>query len=307
MLHGSGRTPAMEKSWRVWLEAHPENRAAWELATEVYADTGDLPAKASTHTGIDEESRSPWRAVATVALLALIALSVGWWGYSYKSAHTLLTALGEQRTLILEDGTRVELNTNSRIVERYNDRVRAVTLEAGEVYFKISPEPRPFVVYAGSRAILALGTEFVIRREDTEDTSLAVTLIEGKAAVVPVQSARAVPTAAVGGAKTLKPGQRLRLTRAGVLNIDTPSIDRETAWRHGRVVFEDTPLSEAIDELNRYNTVKLRLSSNVPDSLRVGGTFLTTDAENFADSVKAQYGLQLSRDSQGLILEASLP
>ena len=112
---------------------------------------------------------------------------------------------------------------------------------------------------------------------------------------------------AAPSSSSLKPGQRLRLTRDGGLNIDTPSIDRETAWRHGRVVFEDTPLSEAVNELNRYNTVKLRLSSNVPDSLRVGGTFLTTDAENFADSVKAQYGLQLSRDSQGLILEAYPP
>jgi transmembrane sensor len=301
-LHGSGRTPAMERSWRAWLGARSENEAAWELATEVYAETGDLPARLPTPGKMSQESRLPRRAVAMVSVLALGILTAVVWSVYWT--HSFRTAPGQQMTALLDDGTRVELNTNSRVVERYTTEVRAVSLESGEVYFKINPEVRrPFVVFAGSHAIRALGTEFVVRREDDNGTPLTVTLIEGKVAVVPAQSGQAIPTADDAGAKVLSPGQRLRLSQNGRLDIDTPALDRETAWRQGHLIFDNTPLAEAVNELNRYNTLKLRLSPDVPDSIRVGGTVVTTDMEDFAKSVQAQHSLTLIRDAQGFLLE----
>jgi len=314
MLHGGGRTPAMEEAWRSWFEESPQNRAAWELATEVYADTAGVQAKLPSRADVEEGSPFPWHRVAVVALLAFVTLSTVVGVRYWSSSHTVSTALGEQRTLILADGTRVELNTDSRLVERYDGRVRSVIVDRGEVYFNVSHEhePRPFVVVAPGQTILALGTKFIVRRDDIGAVPLAVTLIEGRVAVVPTGSGRIVPKANIPGEQRLTPGQRLRFTRDGDSRIDTPSIAQETAWRQGQLDFENAPLSDAVAEFNRYNSVKLRLGSGVRDSIPVNGIFLTSDVASFADSVAQANGLRVvhpapTESSQELVLEADSP
>lgn len=316
MLHGGGRTPDMEEAWRGWFEASQQNRAAWELATEVYADTAGAQATLPSRADVEEGGLFSRHRVAVVALLALVTLGTVVGVRYWPDSHTISTALGEQRALTFEDGTRVELNTDSRLVERYDGKVRSVRVEKGEVYFNVSHEheQRPFVVVAAGHAVLALGTEFIVRRDDISAVApLAVTLIKGSVAVVPTtESSRTIPTANTPGGQKLTHGQRLRFTRDGGSSIDTPSIGQETAWRLGQLDFKNTPLSEAVAEFNRYNKVKLRLGPGVPDSIPVNGTFLSRDLDSFVDSVAPAHGLRVVRhspteSSQELVLEAYLP
>ena len=101
----------------------------------------------------------------------------------YLRSDAVVTGVGEQRTLTLEDGTRIQLNTDTRAVVRYDERLRRVELEKGEAMFEVARRPDwPFVVTAGDRQIRALGTAFVVRREAEV---LAVTLVEGKVTVTP--------------------------------------------------------------------------------------------------------------------------
>src|ERR1700730_8306871 len=96
----------------------------------------------------------------------------------YLHSDAVVTAVGEQRTLTLEDGTRVYLNTNSRAIVHYDKKLRQVNLEKGEALFEVAKRPDwPFVVTAGDRQVTALGTAFIVRRGGKD---FAVTLLEGK-------------------------------------------------------------------------------------------------------------------------------
>ncbi|MEJ1962448.1 MAG: FecR domain-containing protein [Gammaproteobacteria bacterium] len=90
------------------------------------------------------------------ATLALIALGT----FFYLRDAGIGTDVGEQRTLTLADGTRIYLNTDTRVVVRYDEHVRRVELKSGEALFEVAHRPdQPFVVVAGDRTITALGTD----------------------------------------------------------------------------------------------------------------------------------------------------
>jgi transmembrane sensor len=84
--------------------------------------------------------------------------------------------------------------------------------------------------------------------------------------------------------------------------IDTPSIDRVTAWRRGQLIFDDTSLAEAAAEFNRYDADRIVIESAPARSLRVGGVFLIGDAESFAVSMASAHHLRLIRRGSALVL-----
>src|SRR5690606_35616051 len=134
-------------------------------------------------------------------------------------------------------------------------------LERGEAFFDVAKDPtRPFIVTAGERVVTALGTSFVVRFDPNQ---VAVTLVEGRVAVS--EHADAATTASLKSASSskgdapsagdfliLEPGERVTFAETGSAVIDQPRSDATAAWRRGEVVLNDTPLSEAALEMNRY-------------------------------------------------------
>ncbi len=122
------------------------------------------------------------RRLLVIATLALFCVGLGIYGFLNRSI--VRTSVGEQRVMTLEDGTRVVLNTATRISVQYDRSARRVRLESGEALFEVAKRPEwPFVVTVGERQVTALGTSFVVRR----DAELAaVTLVEGKVVITPV-------------------------------------------------------------------------------------------------------------------------
>jgi transmembrane sensor len=233
----------------------------------------------------------------------------------YLHSDAVVTAVGEQRTLTLEDGTRVYLNTNSRAVVHYDKKLRQVNLEKGEALFEVAKRPEwPFVVTAGNQQVTALGTEFIVRW-DSKD--LAVTLVEGKVIVSPVkfvstgaskrqeEGASTTPERTPGpdaaAEFTLSPGQRLTLAGSASPKVDRPPLERVTAWQRGQVAFDDTPLKEAVAEMNRYSTMRLQIEDPSAAAIRVSGIFRAGDSANFAQAVAKTYRLQV-RDQGGDVI-----
>ena len=159
--------------------------------------------------------------------------------------------------LTLNDGTRVYLNTATRIVIHYDRFTRRVELETGEALFDVAKATdRPFIVSAGDRQVTALGTSFLVRRDDQR---LAVTLVEGRVRV--------------NQKFTLTPGERLTLTPGGAARLGEPPLDKATAWRRGQVVLDDTPLAVAVAEMNRYSPIQLEIEQPEAGSLLISGLF----------------------------------
>lgn len=323
-MHGDTRGRGVENGLRRWLHANPDNARAFELATEVWEDAEGLRRFVPLRPQARSASRGGWQFAVAAAALATMLLVVGivW----FQHVGVIATGVGEQRQLVLEDGTRVFLNTDTRLVVKYDEQARRVELRRGEALFNVAKKSDwPFIVVVGDRQVKALGTSFVVRRDDER---VAVMLMEGRVQVSPQSSstpsipadtqaqvdansvAPAQPAAATDQLPketfTLTPGQRLTFTNGAAASLDTPSMERATAWRRGQVILDDTPLRVAAEEMNRYNSIKVVIESPEAAELLVNGLFQAGDSTHFANAVAQAYGLRIV-ERGGAIVLAGIP
>jgi transmembrane sensor len=300
-LHGPDRDAALEARVRRWIQEDPRHAAAFELATEAWQRSGNLPGYLPKHTPILKQSRSRPSVPALCGMAAVCAVLVSM-VYLLRD-NTLVTGPAEQRSVELSDGTQVSLNANSRVVVQYDDHVRKVTLASGEVLFDvIKHQSRPFVVIVGDRKVIAMGTSFLVRREEPTGSAFAITLVEGQVAIEPISWPNVLPSSRVAGLKLLSPGERLRFAGGATEKVDSPAIDRITAWQRGQLIFDDTSLSEAAAEFNRYGTKKLVIDNPEVGKLRVGGVFRIGGPTSFAQAVAREYHLQIITRGDTIVL-----
>jgi transmembrane sensor len=296
-LHGSGRKSSLETALKTWLAASPLHARAFELATEAWELGGAVPAAALPRIGSvrGHRPRVGWLR-PLLASAAVILISSG--AIFYLRDPAISTATGEQRSVTLEDGTRVTLNTDTQVRIHYTKAQRGVRLEAGEAFFDVAKNPqRPFVVSAGRESVVALGTEFMVRRDDDE---VDVTLVEGRVSVSTTTAAgSAAPAPPMS--HVLAPGERLRAA-GSTPTLDRPSIEAATAWRRGEVVLDHLRLGDAVEEMNRYSPVKIVLSSAESADVRVSGIFRIGDSARFARAIASTYQLDIQEEPKRILL-----
>ena len=326
-LHGDNRTRALEIGLKRWLREDPENARAFELATDVWDDAEKLRRFVPLRPRLPRARRSGMGTIFAAAAMAslLICLGAVLW---FQNLGVIATDIGERRQVVLDDGTRVFLNTNTRLVVNYTDDARRVELRRGEALFNVAKRSQwPFIVVAGDRQVRALGTSFVVRRDDER---LAVMLVEGKVEVSPVVDAKRSgaepalaqqPAQSTGSAApsvdpatavparadvfTLTPGQRLTFGAGSAAKLDTPSVEKATAWRRGQVILDDTPLRAAAVEMNRYSSTRLVIEDDVSGDVRVSGLFQAGDSIQFANAVADAYQLNVRQRGGAIILSSS--
>jgi transmembrane sensor len=182
-----------------------------------------------------------WASAASLALIAFIVLQLPN-AESPVVGHS--TELGEQRSIVLDDGSIVTLNTLSEVAVRFDSSTRQVTLVAGEALFDVASDPeRPFVVETGTMSLSVLGTKFsVYRRND----STRVAVVEG--------SVRAVSRQTPDEPLVVRAGEGAVATADGISLADPRfDIGKAIAWTERRLVFDGAPLAEVVREFNRYN------------------------------------------------------
>ena len=310
-LRSAGCTAADREAFAAWCAEDPAHaRAIDELQLGLQTLRQAYGANPRLRAMRDQASmlRAPrpyWRIAAGIAAAAVVAAAGGGWLLGAKdtapasSLATLelsrgapsvfQTAVGEQSTVTLSDGSKVILNTHSRLVVNFTQGRRDVTLVAGQALFEVAKNAaRPFVVHAGSRQVTALGTAFDVRLDGKE---VRVTLIEGKVSVEP---ARGTLLAALPlGQRELKPGQLLvALDSSPVVRVSAADVAVETSWRQGTLMFNDTPLAEAVAEINRYTTTPIRVADPELGSLRINGRFRTSDPDDFLSAVVAYFPIE---------------
>jgi transmembrane sensor len=293
-LHGEQRGPAVESGLRRWLEESVENARALELATDVWEEAHNLRRLVRLVPAENFQRRHRSRFLLIGATLAVFVAAVAL-GLRWRESG-VVTGVGEQRLLTLEDGTHVFLNTATRLVVRYDHDARRVQLKTGEALFTVEKRLGwPFLVTSGGQQVEALGTSFVVRRDPDR---LAVTLVEGKVTVSAQKPDEAHPPDVV----TLLPGQRLTLRAGENARLDRPSLSEAVAWRSGQVVLDDTSLADAVAEMNRYSPVKLVVDSPAAAGLLVNGLFQVGDSEKFANAIAQTYGLQVLAHGGRIVL-----
>jgi len=104
------------------------------------------------------------------------------------------------------------------------------------------------------------------------------------------------------GLKLLTPGQRLRFTRNTADTVDSPNLQKVTAWQRGQLIFDDSTLQEAVAEFNRYASKTIELGDADLAKLRVGGVFRIGDPTSFARAIAATNQLSMSDDGKTIVL-----
>jgi transmembrane sensor len=161
-------------------------------------------------------------------------------------SHT--TELGEQRSIVLGDGSIVTLNTLSEATVRFDKSFRKVALITGEALFDVVSDPqRPFVVETGSLSLNVIGTKFSVYRKEN---STRVAVVDG---VVTVVSSRSPDQPLI-----VRAGEGAVATAQGVsLTDDQFDVQKAIAWTQRRLIFDSAPLAEVVAEFNRYNRTPL--------------------------------------------------
>jgi transmembrane sensor len=293
-LHGPDRDTNLEARVRRWMAEDRRHAAAFERVTDDWQQNGNIPWHPLRRVSEPARGRKRLRtAAAALAGMAALCAALACTIYLLRD-DTLTTGPSEQRIVDLTDGSQVTLNANSRVVVQFDEGARKITLKRGEALFDVAKDrSRPFVVIAGDRKVIAVGTSFEVRREESAGSTFAVTLVEGHVAIEPISSPNALPNASGNGVTLLNPGERLRFAGATNQSLDSPSIGRVTAWRRGQLIFDNTSLGEAAAEFNRYGTRKLAIEGAAVQSLRVGGVFKISDPYSFALSMAGTYRLQI--------------
>jgi transmembrane sensor len=216
----------------------------------------------------------PYAAVA--ASLLFITILGGIWSLWPPTGSSYSTAIGGLAAVPMPDGSRVTLNTDSAIRVAVTQTERKVNLEHGEAFFEVAKDPsRPFVVLAGDKRVVAVGTKFSVRR-DRDEVRVAVS--EGRVRVERAESRGGeAPATQVGAGAIARAGD------AGVLvqQKSLPELEDGLSWRNGFLVFRDTPLADAVAEFNRYNTRKIVIEDPAVAAIRIGGNFRSTNVDAF--------------------------
>jgi len=301
-LHGPHRDPTLESGFRRWLAEDPRHAGAFELATDAWQRSGNLATSMPMRSRHLAPRFPRLRFASTVLASTAIACMVVFTALHFLRDGTFATGPGEQRILTLSDGTQVTMNANSRMLVQFDGRVRRVVLAEGEASFDVTKhQVRSFIVVIGDRKVIALGTSFMVRRDEPGGSAFTVTLLEGRVAVEPLSLPDVLPeqSAAV---RVLSPGERLHFADHSPETVDSPSIERVTAWRRGLLIFDDASLSEAAAEFNRYGPVKITIGDADIGKIRVGGVFKIGNPADFAQVVANTHDLRIINRSGEIVM-----
>ena len=231
-----------------------------------------------------------WTISASVGLI-IIATS---WFYLSAQTNVIVTDRGERREVALNDGSTVEVDPETRLRVKFNDKTRDIWLEFGRALFKVAKNPnRPFEVHAGDAVVRAVGTLFGV---DRQSNGVVVTVAEGKVAVTR-GVADPMPVALVAN-------QQVTVRKSG--SAEAPrKVDstRALAWAAGRLVFENDPVSSVVAQFNRYNHVQIQVTDDAIAARPVSGVFDASDPESFVAFLQSVARVHIERsEGQGIII-----
>lgn len=311
----SGEVTAVDQqAFDSWLRQDPRHRRAMVQMSKVWGALDALAeAKrdekiatfANTAHPMLRSRRTLWLAVA--AMLALVVVGAIWLNNDGE-IQTLATAVGQQRTVTLADGSVVALNTNTILETNVSRRAREIYLRKGEAHFQVAHDrSRPFVVHAGDAVVRAVGTQFEVRVHTDQHVDVVVN--EGRVEVL-ADAPRSGPAGAgtrspsvTATVRAVSAGQELSTAFAGypVVPVSPRQLSSELAWREGAIVFDGVPLAEAIAEIERYTDARVIVRDPQIAALRVGGRFKTGDVQGLFEALEAALPVTIRRTPDGVV------
>ncbi len=309
-------TAAEQGRLEAWLREDARHRGAfeelkrtWRLLDQLTVSPREEASASPARCGWRSPRRQWYRPAAAAAAAVLVAATAAaLWMSRRPGWQVLSTAIGQERHVTLADGSRLTLNTNTRLAVKLTPGRREIYLRRGEAHFDVVHDPsRPFFVHAGDALIRDVGTQFEVRLRSDRDVDVLVD--QGRVEVQgPPAAGRggAGPAGRGGGSgwvRSLIAGERLTIAgpHLTVLSVSPRQVADALAWRGGALVFKSEPLSQAIAEVGRYTDARIVLEGPQVASLRVSGRFRTNDVPGFFQALQAALPVRVSRPQPGIV------
>lgn len=354
-----GLSPSGCEELKTWLAEDPQNVSEFLEVAKVWDKTEDLkrladlfPAGLFSHEQVGRDRASPAHrsrsgfglgGIAAAASLVLV-VAAGFWlllrlnidptsagSKQLAEAQSVLnyeTAVGRQSSAILPDGSKMVLNTNSRVQVVYSESARVLLLHRGEIHIEVTEDiTRPLSVVAGDRIVQAVGTSFSVEITDQQHVEVVVT--DGKVVVgISPADIRAnvesstddtifghfsiaiPPVLAQSDTNTVNAGEELVLGTVDDVAVPVPvsadEIEVKLSWREGRLVFRSEPLEKALREVERYTTVEFVFLDEELKTRSMTGRYRAGDVDALLLALRANFNITHEYESENRVLLSSL-
>ena len=301
-IEGGGMHANDHAAFSAWLNASPEHRSVFaryhELSTRLDAHIDALLGAAiesATQAEATARKRSRAFATALAAAAAIVVLALVLTNHTYEFA----TATAERHMSTLNDGSQVELNARTTLVVDFQRDERRVRLVTGEALFTVAKDAkRPFVVETSTGSVRVTGTVFDMRTNHVD--RLEVTVLEGTVRVRPQGNSTDEQAVTAGSQAMLSHHQ------VTVRPLSEGDAQDALAWRQGQVVFNDTPLSEAIEQFAAYQTCAIVVEPQAAD-FRLGGRYSLEDLNGFLESIEGVLPVHVTHGPRGSVQITATP
>jgi len=296
------------EQWLDWTAQDERHLTAFEYVSAFGERLGTLDATARRQL-LDEFAppaapRRRWLPLAAAAAVVALAIGTGFmlWGRlaGEAGAPTIYASTtGQNRDIVLADGSKVALGGASRLSVRFSRGERRVSLEAGEAYFQVVHDAqRPFEVVAGDITVRDIGTAFDVRRTGAR---VAVAVIQGQVRV-------AEPGNASTPGHTLDAGADQRVAWdpvARTLSLGMVTPEQAIGWRSDRLEFVDESLAVVIANVNRYSSRPVRLDGTDLAGLSFTGTVRTDEIDSWLRALPQVFPLQVNMGEHAVTLSVN--
>ena len=304
-LHSGMMTVADHAALAKWLDRTPQNRKTYERTSAAWGLAQGLQSSAVARQYLAESAvkarparRAPPKTTMMFGLAGgLAAAAIALMVLPERGVQT--TGPSEIRAVALEDGSTVWLNGDSKLKVDFTAPERRVVLERGEAFFKVAHDAsRPFVVEADTRRIVVTGTQFDVRRApQAVDVSVTEGHVKVDQAVLHGDAGGPVTALSAGDDAHFTAGQAEPAVARGVV------AQHKGAWHEGRVYVDDLPLGTAIDEMNRYNHVKIVLGDEgLRNQTLSEPYFRIGDVESEVFAIEHVFNLKEKREAGRIVL-----
>lgn len=306
-----------------WIEQDAGHREALERLADIWECANVLTVLALPAGSVSEKPEAGFfirQLAATIstlnragalAALVVVAISVALYSVVFQGVAldstngSYATAVGEQRSQILADGSALMLNTYSEAEVVFQESRRIIYLTRGEAHFDVAHDKsRPFQVYADGRLVEAVGTAFTVYLQS--DKAVKVTVTEGRvklAEQATPQAPVAEALAFIGKAQTVTvvPAKSDIAVVPKPQTLSPEALKNAQSWRRGMVMFNGEPLAEVIAEISRYSDLEIIITDPALKTLSIGGQFRVGETDAMLAVLAANSDLQVNRLDNGRV------
>lgn len=304
---GGNMTAAEVEAMRAWYGQSRVHSAAYADARRVWIALGPIANARMGESGDAAQTvrsaRSPRMmlsapigrraliggALAASAAYVLVKPPLDLWPSYSELMADYRTGAGEQRQVTLADTVSLDLNTKTSVAVRSQTaNTTQIELISGEAAFSTGTASSELTVLAASGRIVATRSDFNLRCDGSQ---VSITCLNGSLAVV--QN---------GGTTRLDARQQVGYGDQGISAVTAANPDNVTAWRHGRLIFEGTPVAQVVTEINRYRPGRIVLMNEDIGRRLLTARVPTTETDRIVIQIMHIFGAKSRTLPGGIIV-----